>query len=561
MTPPPRRRSLRTLVRFGRPHRRALVLGVLGSALWVACRLAMPWPLRGVVELVFAESGATHHQTVLELLPDAGSPLLWLLAGYVAIIAVLGLAEMIQRLHLSEFASRTTRDLRAAATHSINASGASIGHGELVVRLVSDAGRVKNDLKGILIHTSQNGLLFLAVCLLFLFLSPFMALFLLVGGGATIWIGFAAARHVGRAADAARVREGEFAASLVAGLETGEAIPTARGHEGRKETRLARLVTGSSLLTHMALALTVAAALAVGVREVRSGALDAGELFLFIAYALMVHRRLIQLGRQLVRTGKLRANLDRLAMLLEDPAERAAAAPLAVGLQLAEARFDSPRTGRTRLGPLDLEIAAGERVAIIGKTGSGKSTLLRALAGLEPVSAGSITWDGTPLQEIPPASTAYLAQVPQLAGRRLWEILGLPGPELVPSDKLRTLEQAGAWKVVQGLPRGLRQVVSSRSLSPGEARALCAGRIAIGAGSLWLLDALDEGVGSKEGVQRLDAILARAGKRTVVAAFVRLRAPDRFGRVIALKRGSVVFDGSPDAWRAWRAGAAAAEAS
>ena len=556
-----RLQSLRTLVRFGRPHRRALVLGVLGSTAWVACRLAMPWPLRGIVELVFAEAGSMHHQTVLELLPSAGSPLLWLLGSYVAIIAALGVAEMVQRLHMSEFASRTMRDLRSAATHSVNASGAPIGHGELVVRLVSDVARVKNDLKGILIHASQNSLLFLAICVLFLFLSPFMALFLLVGGAATVWIGFAAARHVARAADTARAREGEFAASLVAGLDAGEAIPTKGRSEGRGETGLARLVTGSSLLTHVALALTVAAALAVGVLEVRTGALDAGELFLFVAYALMVHRRLIQLGRQLVRTGKLSASLDRLAVLVEEPAARAAASPLEVELRFEAARIDSARSGKPRLGPLDLDIAAGERVAIVGKTGSGKSTLLRALAGLEPVSAGSLSWDGRPLDQIAPLSTAYLAQVPQLSGRRVWEILGLPGPELVPSDKLKTLEQAGAWKVVQSLPRGLRQVVSSRSLSSGESRALSVGRLALGGGSLWLLDALDEGVGTREGTQRLDAVLARAGDRTVVASFVRLRAPDRFGRVIVLKRGSVVFDGTPESWRLWRAGAAAAEAS
>ncbi|HEU5055459.1 MAG TPA: ABC transporter ATP-binding protein [Kofleriaceae bacterium] len=561
MNDAPRHRSFPTLVRFGRPHRRALIVGVLGSAAWVACRLAMPWPLRGVVELVFAESGTTQHGTVLEYLPSSGSPLVWLLVGYVAIIAGLGVAEMVQRLHLSGFASRTARDLRSAASESVNSSGGSIEHGELVVRLVSDVARVKSDLKGILVHATQNGLLFLCICVLLLFMSPLMALFLLVGGAVTIWIGFAAARRVARVAEAARAREGEFAASLVAGLDAGEAIPTSRKHEGRRETGLARLVTVSSLLTHLALAVTVAAALAVGVHEVRTGALGAGELFLFIAYVLMVHRRLIQLGRQLVRTGKLRASLDRLAALLERPGEIAAARPLSVGLRLEGLRVDSPRTGKARLGPLDLAIAAGERVAVVGKSGAGKSTLLRVLARLQTTSNGAIVWDASPLAEIPPTSTSYLAQLPQLPARPVWEILGLPGPELVPSDKLRTLERAGAWKVVQGLPKGLRQVVSSRSLSPGEARALSAGRVALSGGSLWLLDALDEGLGTREAVGRLDAILARAGGRTVIAAFVRLRAPDRFGRVIALKRGQVVFDGTPAAWQAWRAGDAKAEAS
>jgi iron complex transport system ATP-binding protein len=59
------------------------------------------------------------------------------------------------------------------------------------------------------------------------------------------------------------------------------------------------------------------------------------------------------------------------------------------------------RGGRTVLRDVELAIAPGERMAVVGANGSGKTTLLRALAGLDAPLAGRITWDGQPLPSGP----------------------------------------------------------------------------------------------------------------------------------------------------------------
>ncbi|MDQ3937802.1 MAG: ATP-binding cassette domain-containing protein, partial [Chloroflexota bacterium] len=52
------------------------------------------------------------------------------------------------------------------------------------------------------------------------------------------------------------------------------------------------------------------------------------------------------------------------------------------------------------LAGVDLQVADGERLSVLGPSGSGKSTLLRAVAGLETPVAGRISWDGDDLARV-----------------------------------------------------------------------------------------------------------------------------------------------------------------
>ncbi len=105
------------------------------------------------------------------------------------------------------------------------------------------------------------------------------------------------------------------------------------------------------------------------------------------------------------------------------------------GAELVLGNLDTRLGGKDILRGVDLEVAAGEFVSIVGRSGSGKSTLLRVLAGLQPPSRGILRVGGQPI---------IMFQEPRLLPWRsvLQNIsIGLDSPD--PRDAMNVLEQVG----------------------------------------------------------------------------------------------------------------------
>src|SRR3954471_10897544 len=150
--------AYRTLAPYGAPHRRHLMEGTVATLVLVAARLAFPWPLRGLMEIVFHEGSPGRAKGVVDLVPSQGDPEVWLIGAFVVIILVWGVSESRQRLAFSRYAVGLTYDVRDAAIQRVSKRGApGTAPGDLISIVTGDASRLKTGIKSILIGISRNG--------------------------------------------------------------------------------------------------------------------------------------------------------------------------------------------------------------------------------------------------------------------------------------------------------------------------------------------------------------------------------------------------------------------
>lgn len=549
-----RAEALRLLLRTSRPHRRALLVGGVATLGVIAMRLALPWPLRGVIENVFPPAAG---ETGPLAAPPGLDPVLGFCLLYVLFALGVGSFEWIQRVWMARVASRTAHDLRTRAVDAARstATRSTSDDADLITRVVGDVARIRADLKGILIHLGQNGLLLLGITALFLYLAPKLGALFLLAGLLAVLIGYLTVEEVAETASRHRRKESRYAAAVQERAEETEAISRS---STRKDVRTTRIIGRATWLIHVGVAATIALALWIGVQDVRSGILAPGELFLFIAYAITIQRRAVMIGRQIARGGKLLANTDRLGRLIASSRRPSAEArPLAEALRLEEVRLKrfSGQSGKARLGPLDLELRRRERLLVLGPTGSGKSSLLGLLAGRLPATEGRVIWDDQEVGEhrdLLCSSVAYLPDEPEFGRVEARSLLALGEAEAPSAGQQALLETLGAWSVVGRFREGLDQRVRSAELSPRERRALVLAGILLGEASVWVLDNPVDSKSARDR-ERLAAILERAADRTLVVALRRPVDTARFTRVIRLRKGRIDFDGSPREWEARRA--------
>jgi ABC-type transport system involved in cytochrome bd biosynthesis fused ATPase/permease subunit len=459
---------------------------------------------------------------------------------------------------MAKYATHTVHDMRAAAVHCATRRGLRGGDalGDLIARVIGDTARIKANLKGFLVHITQNGILYLGVTSILLWVAPPLGLCFLAGALLTGWISVRTAAVVAGTARKQRRKEGAYAVAVHQAMEHGALHPTGDAinrSSAKKDVNMTKIVSRSSLLVHGTLAATVGLGLVIGIQDVKAGTLPPEDLFLFIAYVLTVHRHLVQVGRQMALSGKVLACVNRVGELLEEGAESPlvrTAAPLVSGLRLDGVRLESARGGGPRIRDLSLTIAPGSRTAVLGGPGDGKSSLLRILAGAESPDAGTIAWDDQPAPDAVLISrVGHLPQIPVFSRIRVWQLLGLPGPGDPAPEQMDLLEKIGAWKIIRRLPDGLNDKVGSPDLSPNEARALVLGAVLLGDAPVWVLDAPLDGIGRIRAQRRLDAILARAQGRTLVVGGIHTPDWERFDRVLSLRKGQCEFDGTPAAYQ------------
>jgi ATP-binding cassette, subfamily B, bacterial len=199
----------------------------------------------------------------------------------------------------------------------------------------------------------------------------------------------------------------------------------------------------------------------------------------------------------------------------------------------------------------NLRLQAGQRVGLVGQSGGGKSSLFVLLQRFYDAQHGSITIDGQDISRVTQQSLREaISVVPQdisLFQRSILENIRYGRPTATDDEVLRAAISARC-DFVETLPEGMATMVGDRGvkLSGGQRQRIAIARAFLKDAPIVLLDEATAALDSESEEAIREALSRLMHGRTVIAIAHRLATLRNFDRVVVLRGGKIIEDGSPD---------------
>jgi ABC-type multidrug transport system fused ATPase/permease subunit len=303
--------------------------------------------------------------------------------------------------------------------------------------------------------------------------------------------------------------------------------------------------------------LSIAAVVFFGGRDVINGDLTIGQFVLFNTILLQLAWPLESLGwitnlaqRALASAGRSFAwieGIDRLPEAAEPlPAPTGPQRISFQGAHFAYADEDEVLTG------VDLEVEAGEIVAVCGATGSGKTSLLNLAARLYDPTKGRVLVGGTDLRDLRledvRSAMSIVTQRPILFSIPLRDNLMIGRPDAGWDEVLAASEAAGVAAFVDDLPDGYDTMIGERgvNLSGGQRQRVALARALLAGSGAILMDDPLSAVDTETERTLLRTVGPALRGRTVLVATQRLSTVVLADRAVVLRDGKLVEQGTPE---------------
>jgi subfamily B ATP-binding cassette protein HlyB/CyaB len=301
--------------------------------------------------------------------------------------------------------------------------------------------------------------------------------------------------------------------------------------------------------------LTTVAILYFGAKAVIAGDLSVGSLVAFNMLAGRVAAPILRLSQLWQDFQQVRISVDRLGDVLNSPAEpehnpnRASLPAIKGNIEFDKVRFRYRPDAPEALRGVNLKVAGGEMIGIVGPSGSGKSTLTKLVQRLYVPEQGRVLVDGVDLALVdPPWLRRQIGVVLQeniLFNRSVRENIALSDPTRPMEAVLAAAQLAGAHEFILSLSHGYDTIIDERggNLSGGQRQRIAIARALIGDPRILILDeatsALD--AESEEIIQKNLRMIAHG--RTVIIIAHRLSAVRQCHRIITVEGGEITEEG------------------
>ena len=286
------------------------------------------------------------------------------------------------------------------------------------------------------------------------------------------------------------------------------------------------------------------------------GKVSVGIIYLSLNFTMQIMRRIWDLNNTFRTLTRVFGDAHDMGEILQIKPEIVDAPnPIELTIQSADITFNDvvfahEEGKKTLFNNLNLHIAAGEKIGLVGHSGGGKTTITKLLMRFMDIQGGNIKIDGQNIAEVAQADLrrhiSYVPQEPMLFHRSLAENIAYGKPDATQAEIERVAKLSHAHEFIRDIPTGYKTLVGERGvkLSGGQRQRIAIARAMIKDAPILVLDEATSALDSESESLIQDALWKLMDGKTAIVIAHRLSTIQKMDRIVVLSEGTIVETGS-----------------